>query len=234
MAARARQTDTLAADGDALVLRAVPIRPALQLRSQAAFERVLRAGLDLLEERGYQGFTLLEVSRRAGVSVGSIYSRAASKDVLIGALHERAMERIAADTAQTLVPERFDGLEADQAIRALVEALARLMLRHARILSVFMHLSNTHEEIWRRGSHYSHGLARQFEALLALHRGGITHADPDLAIDICFRIVYGAAARRIAQGEAFESELPLDGDAFVDQLGEVAVSYLTRPRATAL
>jgi AcrR family transcriptional regulator len=40
---------------------------------------------DLLGEKGYAGFALTEVSRRSGVSVGSIYTRVDSKDDLLRA-----------------------------------------------------------------------------------------------------------------------------------------------------
>ena len=49
------------------------IRPPLQRRSQESLERVLQAGFELLKEEGFEGFTLQTVSRRAGVSMGSIY-----------------------------------------------------------------------------------------------------------------------------------------------------------------
>src|SRR5262249_24383434 len=61
MAARAQPT--LAAEPE-------PLRPPLQIRSRAALERVLDAGEELLIEKGWDGFTVQEVSRRAGVSIG--------------------------------------------------------------------------------------------------------------------------------------------------------------------
>ena len=58
---------------------AVP-RPPRQRRSRESLERVLQAGVELLGETDYDGFTLSELSRRAQVSVGSIYARFGSKD----------------------------------------------------------------------------------------------------------------------------------------------------------
>jgi len=77
----------------------VQIRPPQQQRSRASFERVLEAATDLLNEEGYQGFTLGEVSRRARVSIGSIYARVASKDALFYAIHERVMTQIGQENA---------------------------------------------------------------------------------------------------------------------------------------
>ena len=51
------------------------IRPPVQRRSRESLERLLQTGLELLQERGFDGFTLQELSQRAGVSIGSIYGR---------------------------------------------------------------------------------------------------------------------------------------------------------------
>jgi AcrR family transcriptional regulator len=65
------------------------IRPPLQRRSQESLERVLAAGLEVLIDVGFEGFTLQEVSRRAGVSIGSIYARVPSREAR-HALHDSA------------------------------------------------------------------------------------------------------------------------------------------------
>ena len=67
------------------------IRRPLQRRSQESLDRVLQAGIEVLQEEGFEGFTLQEVSRRAGVSIGSIYARVASREALIMAIYEQAM-----------------------------------------------------------------------------------------------------------------------------------------------
>src|SRR3954469_16924408 len=93
------------------------IRPPLQNRSRESLERVLEAGQKLLEEEGWEGFTVQEVSRRAKVSIGSIYARAPSKDALILAVYDRAVERIAEENAAALASdEQWEGLDARELI----------------------------------------------------------------------------------------------------------------------
>ena len=67
------------------------VQPPQQERSRASFERVLQAATSLLAEKGYDGFTLAEVSERAGVSIGSIYARVKSKDELFYVIQDRYM-----------------------------------------------------------------------------------------------------------------------------------------------
>ena len=67
------------------------VQPPQQERSRASFERVIQAATALLEEDGYDGFTLAEVSKRANVSIGSIYARVKSKDDLFYVIQDRYM-----------------------------------------------------------------------------------------------------------------------------------------------
>jgi AcrR family transcriptional regulator len=202
------------------------IRPPLQRRSQESLERVLQAGLELLQEVGFEGFTLQEVSRRAGVSIGSIYARAASKDALILAIYEREMERLAAENARLEQASDRAGLGPRELIETLVREMAQTMLGNASVLRVFMHRSVVDAEIRRRGAERSHEVARAFEGALLAHRAELRHADPELAVDVAYRFVYCALARRITHGPRFESERELSDDACVRELATAAADYL--------
>src|SRR6185436_4347782 len=72
----------------------VSIRPPKQKRSQESLERVLEASVRLLEENGFDAFTIQDVSQRADVSVGAIYARFGNKESLLRAVHRHAMESL--------------------------------------------------------------------------------------------------------------------------------------------
>ena len=59
------------------------VRPPKQRRSRESYERVLEAAHTLLEENGFDGFTIQEVAARSGVSVGAIYERFGNKESLL-------------------------------------------------------------------------------------------------------------------------------------------------------
>lgn len=61
----------------------VPRRRPAQARSRERFERILQAARDVLVETGFESFTFDEVSRRAGVPIGTLYQFFANKYVLI-------------------------------------------------------------------------------------------------------------------------------------------------------
>jgi AcrR family transcriptional regulator len=205
------------------------IRPPLQRRSQESLERVLQAGAELLLEVGYEGFTLQEVSRRSGVSIGSIYARAPSKEALILAIYDREMAKVSAANERLRDTARLDELKGRELIIALVELMARSTLEHADILRVFMYRALVDPEIWRRGSERSSALAGAFEQALLEHRDELNHPDPELAIDVAFRMAYNTLVRRVSHGDRFESQRPLSDEDLIRELGEAVADYLLAP-----
>jgi len=205
------------------------IRPPLQRRSQESLERVLQAGAELLLEVGYEGFTLQEVSKRSGVSIGSIYARAPSKEALILAIYDREMAKVSAANERLRETAQLEGLKGRELIIALVDLMARSTLEHADILRVFMYRALVDEEIWKRGSDRSTMLSRAFEEALLEHKDELNHPDPELAIDVAFRMVYNTLVRRVTHGNTFESQRPLSDEDLIRELGEAAADYLLAP-----
>jgi AcrR family transcriptional regulator len=208
---------------------AASIRPPQQKRSQESFARVLEAGINVLETDGYEGFTLAEVSRRAGVSIGSIYARAPSKEALILAIYDQEMAKVSAANERLRETARLEDLKGRELIIALVELMARSTLEHADILRVFMYRALVDEEIWKRGSDRSTMLSRAFEEALLDHKDELNHPDPELAIDVAFRMVYNTLVRRVTHGNTFESQRPLSDEDLIRELGEAAADYLLAP-----
>jgi AcrR family transcriptional regulator len=201
------------------------IRPPLQRRSQESLERVLQAGFEVLRDHGFEGFTLQEVSRRAGVSIGSIYARVASREALIMAIYEQAM-------AWTEEHEQLDrdalreDLSPRDRIETIVTDMANDMLGHADILRVFMRQAPLNPDIWERGAEKSHETAKVFERALLEHREDISHPEPELAVDVAWRMVYCTIARRITHGPKFESPRAVSDRRLVRELSRAVADYL--------
>ncbi|HLH67356.1 MAG TPA: TetR/AcrR family transcriptional regulator [Solirubrobacteraceae bacterium] len=201
------------------------IRPPLQRRSQKSLERVLQAGLELLQQEGFEGFTLQEVSRRAGVSIGSIYARVPSREALIMAIYERAM----AWSEEREPLERTAGRE-DLSPRERLEAIviqeAETMLSHADILRVFMRQAPMNPDIWRRGAEKSQESYEAFRRAILSHRGDLGHPEPELAIDVAWRMLYCTIARRITHGPRFESARAVSDRRLVREIARAIADYL--------
>ncbi len=201
------------------------VHPPQQERSRASFERVVEAATTLLAEEGYDGFTLAEVSRRAGVSIGSIYARVKSKDDLFLVIQDRFMASTESESALDH-PERWSDRSSHDLVRGIVTELGQNFQRNAPLLRVFMHRGIVDPVVADRSSRSVSTFADRVEALLLTRRGEIAHPDPELAVDVAFRMVWGTLARQIMYGPTFESHREVDWSTLVDELGAACAAYL--------
>jgi len=202
------------------------VQPPQQQRSRASFERVLAAGAALLEEEGYDGFTLASVSSRAKVSIGSIYARVKSKDDLFYVIQDRFMTGSEGVPAFATAPESYAELATEELIVQIVHDVGTTFQTNPRLLRVFMHRGIVDRVVAERSSRSVSGFAAAFEALLLTRRDEIVQAEPELAVDVAFRIAWGTLARQIMYWPTFESERRIEWDRLVDELGTVLVAYL--------
>jgi AcrR family transcriptional regulator len=210
------------------------VQPPQQERSRASFERVLAAGAALLEEEGYDGFTLAGVSSRAKVSIGSIYARVKSKDDLFYVIQDRFMAGSEASPAFATDPESYAELPTKGLLVQIVHDVGGIFQANPRLLRVFMHRGIVDPVVAARSSRSVSGFAAAFEGLLLTRRDEIVQEDPELAVDVAFRIAWGTLARQIMYGPTFESEHRIDWNRLVDELGTVLVAYLLGDRADAV
>jgi len=203
--------------------------PPKQRRSRLSAERVLNSSLELLEEHGFDAFTVAEVSKRAGISVGAIYARFGSKESLLRAVHGRAMEVIALEHAALQAANGPAPRHLPESVVEAVGMVAGVFSRNRDLLRAFMHLGAVDEVISRRGSASSRELARRFKAIVLVHRDEVVHRDPDTAVDVAFRMTYCTFARQVMYGPEFESEPPVAWDELVAEVAAACVAYLLRP-----
>jgi len=207
------------------------IRPPRQERSRRAWGRILDAGVTLLEEAGYEGFTIAAVCDRAQVPPRAVYDRAPSKDALFLAVYEHGMARIRADHEVFGDPAHWRGLSASALIEAAVREVAAVFGRHQALLRSVVLISGVHPEVYRRGSIHSRELGDRFSALLRPLAPQITHpgSDVDTVLRACFTTVFSALVIRVAYGPGFAAD-PVDDATYTSQLARMSVCYLLADR----
>ncbi len=187
---------------------------------------MLKAGESLVAKKGYEGFTITEVSRKAKVSVGSVYGRFENKEALLYAIHRRMIARLTppAERAEAIAQDR--GLDLRGAVAAAVHLLADDMNRERALLRAFMLRGAVDKNIAGPGSKASQEVARAFRTAVLPHTDEIGHPNPPVAIDIAYRMVYDVLARDVMYGPAFESDITHTWDELVEELIRAAVTYL--------
>lgn len=90
----------------------------LQQRSRASLERVYSATNILLGEKDFSQVTIAEISKKAEVSVGSIYQRFGSKNQLLWTMYDAYLEEAIERIEQFMA--RRDSLGLEQRVDALI------------------------------------------------------------------------------------------------------------------
>ncbi|MEV5842360.1 helix-turn-helix domain-containing protein [Streptomyces sp. NPDC051985] len=201
------------------------IRPPRQERTRQAWARVLDAGVALLEEGGYEAFTIAAVCERAQVAPRALYDRTTSKDALFLAVYEHGYAQLLADETVFEHPERWAGLDARALVVEAVTELAGIVERHTAFLKPVVLLSGAHPEVYRRGKANTARTADRFTAVVLTAAREITHPDPEAAVRLCFGTLFGALMLRVGYGADFASPA-VDEDTYVRHLAQTAVRYL--------
>jgi AcrR family transcriptional regulator len=202
------------------------LRPPMQARSREAWNRVLDAGVAILEDGGYEAFTIAAVCQRAHVAPTAIYARTTGKDALFLAVYEHGIARLRADQEVFADDERWAGLGPVELVRAAVAQMVSISLRHQQFLRAVVLISAAHPEVARRGSRYAQELGNGFARVVLKAADDTRHPDPEAAVRSCFATVFATSIIRVAYGAGFATPSPVDDDAFVADLGETAVRYL--------
>jgi AcrR family transcriptional regulator len=205
---------------------ALEIRPPLQRRSRETWAKVLDAGVAVLEDGGYEAFTIAAVCARAQVAPTVLYARTTSKEALFLAVYEHGIARLRAGGAVFDDAARWAGMAPAELVRSAVAEAVGISLRHERFLRAVVLVSAVHPEVRRRGSRYSRELGEGFARVVLTAREAITHPDPEAAVRSCFGTVFAALVIRTAYGAGFATAESVDDEQFVAELGETAVRFL--------
>ncbi|WP_455921212.1 TetR/AcrR family transcriptional regulator [Pseudomonas putida] len=205
-------------------------RPPKQNRSRAALEKLLNATREILSEGTFEQLTIAGISKRSGVSVGSIYARFEGKDDLFLAVMADVLGELDAEWAELIEALTRKELPLTQQVPELIGTLAEHLRRHASILKPFMTRgSDPRVAVYGKATHLK--TASSFQNLLLASRAHISHPDPQHAVSACFSISYAALARFLGLGSAADAAGEGDWEQLKQDLGAMCVGFLKQPGA---
>lgn len=203
------------------------LRSPRQNRSRASFERVLDAAATMLAERGHERFTLLDVSNRAKVSIGSIYCRVDGKKSLLRAVDQRVLARFNAEHSELVEQARSVGPTLPAVFPAVLRGCGEFLKRNGSMLRALMLLSQVDPFVGAEGGNSFRDLVAKVTALLLEHRDEIHHPDPEYAANFAFHIAYGALNRHIGIGSVTGKPERGELDDLIDGLTVMCCGFLS-------
>ncbi|MNB99470.1 transcriptional regulator BetI [compost metagenome] len=203
-------------------------RTPKQDRSRASLERLMAASREILSEGTFEQLTIVGISKRSGVSVGSIYARFEGKDDLFLAVMMDVLGELDSEWEQLIEGVRNRNLPLAMQVPELINTLAEFLRRHASILKPFMSRAFD-PRVAKFGKEKHLKAAYAFQSLLLYSREDIQHPDPEHAVSACFSIAYAALARFLGLGSADEAAGEGDWEQLKHDLGIMCFVFLRQP-----
>jgi len=191
-----------------------------QARSRAAQSRLLAAVEEVIAERGVPSLTVQAVAARAGLAVGTLYTRFAGKDALLREFTIAFFDR-ARRTADALLGDgRWRALTAGQVGGAVVRLLVKSYRAKRGLLRALYLYVRTHPDadFQARAADFNSDFIRRLTTLLLDHRSTMAHPNPERAVLVGFQMVDSAAKEIVLFGDARPPDLTVSDDELIEAL----------------
>jgi AcrR family transcriptional regulator len=201
--------------------RTTSLRPPQQARSRAALRRLLASAEHVLVNEGVKEFTIARVAEHAGVSVGGVYRRFASKEQLIDAVRYELLARLDAAITEALAAESSS---LAGVLDSFTAALGAILAESGQVIPAILAGGRT-ADVPEHGLRTLITLQQRFVEAAAPHRGEIRRSHPDAALNIVFRTVIAASAHRAAIAPWWPDGLTWQQ--WARELADMNTAYLT-------
>ena len=200
------------------------VRPPQQARSRAALQRLFASAEHVLVNEGLDEFTIARVAEHAGVSVGGVYRRFASKEQLIDAVKHELLTRL-----ESAVTNALDSAQPSLAgiVDAFTGALSQTLAESGRIIPAIL-ADGRSADAPEQGLRIATGLQQRFFDAAAPYREQIRHEKPATALTVAFRSVIAAGVHRAAITPWWPDGLTWQQ--WACEIADMTTAYLTAER----
>lgn len=202
------------------------IRPPRQARSAATQQRLLDAAEALIAEKGFADASVVEISRRAGFSVGAFYARFRDKQALLHHLEERFNLEARATIDAALAPERWVGAPISEIAQEVVEFMVQLYRERLGILRELLGRTIADPEVGMRTEQVIHSLCERLHDLLLPRAAEMAHPDPALAARFACRLLLGLLKEAVLFSSHGAYGVPRSDEKLSHELTRALLGYL--------
>jgi len=215
----------------------VEIAPAVQERSRKKLDRMLKAGLKLIEQNGYDRVRISDVAKEAGCSVGTFYERFGDKETFFDFLLATSVEEGVAGVEKLFAPERWERVPTDLALSMIIDKMTQWFDLRKGIYCAALSRTSQGETNYRPFGHVSKTTSAALARFLRARGGELSLPDPDAAAAFAVQMINGAlvlSALTKSSGdptsaEAIDCTLLTNDPEFTKQLSKAVCAYLGVP-----
>ena len=214
---------------DRVITAALAVEPQLQpkqARSSRSLAQMLDATYDLVMEKGSDGFTLTDVARRAGISVGSITFRFGSKDALIDACHTAAVHRLIGHERAMIGNLLQTCPDLQSFTLAYSAAMGDFLLENGPMLRRFMERSPQRPEMQKAGQEAATSGQLITAAAFLSYRHEIGGSEPERKVKTAFQIIYSTYARQLGLNTLGQPAFIQPFEELKREIGLMVLAYL--------
>ena len=202
--------------------------PPKQQRSLETQQRILGAVSDLLRERRFDEIPVQEIAARAGISVGGLYSRFASKEELIRWFDQQLLQVHQRAILRALDPERWEGAPLAAIIRRWVEIAIETFTGNRPLLrEIALRSRGGDQEIRQRAQAFNESVDGALAVLILRSRHQIRAPDPEVAVRLGVIAVSATLREVLLFGEDAGRARALSGEELAEEMTRLFVGYLT-------
>lgn len=201
------------------------LKPPLQARSVASYERLVEAARAVLAQKSFDEATVAEIAARAGLTVGAFYARFEDKESLLGHLEELLFDEMRATVARVAACADRGELRPAELVRGLVVALASLYRGDRAVGRALVLRSCVDPELRERLRRLNReNIGRVVRALAA--SGAIDHPDPAGGLEFALLAERSILRAAILFGESFSHDREWSDERVVEETTRMVVRYL--------
>ena len=205
-------------------------RKPQQARSILSMARMLDAAEAIFAEGGDNSLTVEAVITRAKTSVGNFYGRFGDRDGLLKAMHERFLLRLGG-AAHVAVAAAGNEKTLVGAIEVFLSHVFTATQEYRNSARFFVLHRSADTTLRAQGIRANAVFAGIFTTLILSHREEITHAHPETATDVAWRLMFAALAQQMMFDDQEVSGMPITIPELVHEIACCLGAYLKAPPA---
>ncbi len=173
------------------------VRAAKQSRSRLKHLALLEAGRRLLDTQDLGTLSVAQLTRDAGMAVGSFYSRFADKDAWFAELLRVTGEQVLADTASLLASARWLRAPNERKVALIVRHVVDIHRAHRGIFRAAHFDSARSQLYWPQLHAFGRRLADSVHQALHAHLLRVPARQRRLRVGVALQLVYGTLVNAV-------------------------------------